>query len=75
MNLESFVIRERDLTPCGASPCPTTASDPLDFAEDYRNEVLHFPTDPSLLTDDHIAEMISGEAEVLKDHNVIGYGL
>lgn len=66
-------IRERDLTPCGPSPCPTTASDPLDFAEDYRSEVLNFPSDPAMITDDHIAEMISGEAEILRDHNVLGY--
>lgn len=25
------------------------------------------------ITDEHIAEMMSGEAEVLKEHNVIGY--
>lgn len=28
----------------------------------------------SKITEDHIAELMSGEAEVLKDHNVIGYG-
>lgn len=27
------------------------------------------------ITDDHIAEMMSGEAEVLKEHNVIGCGI
>lgn len=68
-----FVNRERDLTPSGPSPCPTTASDPLDFADDYRHEMLSFPTDPALITDDHIAEMMSSEAEVLKDHKVMGY--
>lgn len=30
---------------------------------------------PPEISDDHIAELISGEAEVLKEHNVIGYVL
>lgn len=29
----------------------------------------------SKITEEHIAEIMSGEAEVLKDHNVIGYAL
>lgn len=61
------------MTPCGPSPAPTTASDPLDFAEDYRHDTFSFPINPANMTDEEIAELMSGESEFLRDHNVIGY--
>lgn len=63
-------FREKDLTPCGPSPAPTCSS-PVECAEEFRFDPA-FVRDESALSDEQIAELISGEAEVLRDHNVIG---
>jgi len=64
------VLREKDLTPVGPSPVPTVSS-PVERAEEFSFEPA-FVRDNSNFSDEQIAEIISGEAEVLRDHNIIG---
>lgn len=52
-------------------PAPTVSS-PVEAAEEFSFDPA-FQRDTSIISDQEIADVMSGEAEVLKDHNIIGY--